>query len=50
MTGENAQYIERRSKDVAADDREIRMEGRNARFEEHAGTVVSHLPLDGDAA
>ena len=48
MTGKDAQYIERRSKDVVADDREIRMEGENARYVEHAGTVVNHLPLEGD--
>lgn len=49
MTGNSAQYIERRSKDVVADDREIRMEGEHARYEEHAGTVVTHYPLYGNA-
>ena len=33
MTGEEAQYIERRGANAAADDREIRMEGRHARYE-----------------
>ena len=49
MTGDKAQYIENRAKDVVADDREIRMEGEHARYEEHAGTVVAHYPLYGDS-
>ena len=48
MTGENAQYIEHRSKDAVADDREIHMEGKHARFEEHMGTPVTHYPLHGN--
>ena len=35
MTGDKAQYIERRGANTTADDREIRMEGRRARYEEH---------------
>jgi len=49
MTGNNAQYIEQRSNDVAADDREIRMEGSHARYEEHAGVARPHYPFFGDA-
>jgi len=49
MTGDKAQYIENRAKEVVADDREIRMEGEYARYEEHAGTVVAHYPLYGDS-
>ena len=49
MTGDKAQYIENRAKEVVADDREIRMEGEHARYEEHAGTVVAHYPLYGDS-
>lgn len=50
MTGNRAQYVEHRSKDAVADDREISMSGDDARYEEHAGTAVSHYPLDGEAA
>lgn len=51
MTGENAQYIERRGGQIAADDdREIRMEGRYARYEEHVGAQASHFPLNNDEA
>ena len=50
MTGTNAQYIERRTRDVVDDDREIRMEGDHARYEEHAGAAVIHYPLHGDAS
>ena len=49
MTGDEAQYIEQRAKDAVADDREIRMEGRHARFEEHVGTAVAHMPRNGEA-
>ena len=44
MTGEEAQYIERRGANAVADDREICMEGRHARYEEHSGASAQHFP------
>ena len=44
MTGDEAQYIERRGANSVADDREIRMEGRHARYEEHSGAQATHFP------
>lgn len=46
MTGEEAQYVERRGTGAADDDREIRMEGRNARYEEYAGVSAAHFPVN----
>lgn len=50
MTGEEAQYIERRGANAAADDREIRMEGRHARYEEHVGGQATHFPQNHNEA
>ena len=50
MTGDEAQYIERRGANATADDREIRMEGRRARYEEHMGAQAPHFPLNSDEA
>jgi len=47
MTGEEAQYIERRGAGTADDDREIRMEGRHARYEESASAQAPHFPVNG---
>ena len=44
MTGDEAQYIERRGANCVTDDREIRMEGRHARYEEHIGAQATHFP------
>ena len=44
MTGDEAQYIERRGANTVADDREVRMEGRHARYEEHNGAQATHFP------
>ena len=44
MTGDEAQYIERRGAGSVADDREIRLEGRHARYEEHIGAEAAHFP------
>ncbi|MBR1409550.1 MAG: hypothetical protein IJ580_00415 [Prevotella sp.] len=49
MTGDEAIYIERRSAKVKADDdREIRMEGRHARYEETSVAGVAHFPVTGN--
>ncbi len=50
MTGEEAQYIERRGANTASDDREIRMEGRRARYEEHSMSQAAHFPMNGNEA
>ena len=50
MTGEEAQYIERRGANAVADDREIRMEGRHARYEEHVGGQATHFPQNHNEA
>ena len=50
MTGEEAQYIERRGANAAADDREIRMEGKHARYEEHNGAQATHFPQNHNEA
>ena len=44
IIGEEAQYIERRGANAVADDREIHMEGRHARYEEHIGAQTPHFP------
>lgn len=48
MTGKNARYIEHRAKGAAADEREVKMEGEFAQYEEYAGKEVAHFPLDGN--
>ncbi len=50
MTGEEAQYIERRGANSVDDDREIRMEGRHARYEESMAAQASHFPVNGNEA
>ena len=50
MTGDEAQYIERRGANSVADDREIRMEGRHARYEEHSGAQATHFPQNHNEA
>ena len=50
MTGEEAQYIERRGANAVADDREIRMEGKHARYEEHNGAQAAHFPQNHNEA
>ena len=50
MTGEEVQYIERRGANSVADDREIRMEGKHARYEEHNGAQAAHFPLNHNEA
>jgi len=48
MTGEEAQYIERRGSNAVADDREIRMEGKRARYEENSLSQAPHFPVNGN--
>ena len=50
MTGDEAQYIERRGANSVADDREIRMEGKHARYEEHSGAQTTHFPQNHNEA
>ena len=50
MTGDEAQYIERRGANCVTDDREIRMEGRHARYEEHIGAQATHFPQNHNEA
>ena len=50
MTGDEAQYIERRGANSVADDREIRMEGKHARYEEHHGGQATHFPQNHNEA
>ena len=50
MTGDEAQYIERRGANSVADDREIRMEGKHARYEEHNGAQATHFPQNHNEA
>ena len=50
MTGEEAQYIEIRATGAVADDREIRMNGQRARYEEHAGAEMAHFPKNHNEA
>ena len=50
MTGDEAQYIERRAANSVADDREIRMEGKHARYEEHSGAQATHFPQNHNEA
>lgn len=50
MTGDEAQYIERRGANVSDDDREIRMEGKHARYEETSAVGATHFPKNGDEA
>ncbi|MCR5315670.1 MAG: hypothetical protein K6E52_07235 [Bacteroidaceae bacterium] len=44
MTGDEARYIERRGANAVADDREIRMEGCHARYEENSAAQPAHFP------
>lgn len=47
MTGDEAQYIERRGANAQVDDdREIRMEGQHARYEETSVAQVAHFPVN----
>ncbi len=48
MTGEEAQYIERRGANSVTDDREIRMEGKHARYEENSSAQAPHFPQNSD--
>ncbi len=51
MTGDEAQYIERRGANAQPDDdREIRMEGQHARYEETSVAQVAHFPVTGNEA
>ena len=50
MTGEEARYIERRGANSTDDDREIRMEGRLARYEENSAAQPTHFPQNHDEA
>ena len=50
MTGDEARYIERRGANAVDDDREIRMEGRCARYEENTGAQPSHFPQNHNEA
>ena len=51
MTGDEAQYIERRGANALPDDdREIRMEGRHARYEECSVAQVAHFPINNNEA
>ena len=48
MTGDEATYIERRGANAQADDdREIRLEGLHARYEENSEARVAHFPVSG---
>ena len=44
--GNNALYVERRAQNVEDDGREVIQEGENPRYEEYAGTVAPHFPLN----
>ncbi len=49
MTGDEAQYIERRGANAQVDDdREIRLEGRCARYVESSEAQVPHFPVTGN--
>ena len=48
MSGPEAVYVEHRGAAVPDDDREIRMEGAGARYEEHSAAVAPHFPLAED--
>ena len=48
MSGPEAVYVEHRGVAVPDDDREIRMEGAGARYEEHSAAVAPHFPLTED--
>ena len=51
MTGDEAQYIERRGASAQTDDdREIRMEGLHARYEECSVAQVVHFPVNNSEA
>lgn len=50
MTGDEARYIERRGANSTDDDREIRMEGRLARYEENSAAQPTHFPQNHDEA
>ena len=50
MTGDEARYIERRGANAVDDDREIRMEGRCARYEENTGAQHTHFPQNHNEA
>lgn len=50
MTGDEAQYIERRGANTIADDREIRMEGKHARYEENSASQAVHFPINSNEA
>lgn len=43
MRGDQAQYIERRAKDMPDDDREIVMEGEHARYREYADVETAKV-------
>ena len=47
IIGKNAQYIERRGANATPDnDREIMLEGEDARYEEYSGVQAAHFPLN----
>ena len=47
IIGRNAQYIERRGANATPDnDREIMLEGEDARYEEYSGVQAAHFPLN----
>lgn len=47
MIGDEATYIERRGANAPADDgREIRLEGKHARYEENSVAQVAHFPVN----
>lgn len=48
MTGEDARYIERRGPNTPDDNREIRMEGSRAQYEENAAAQAVHFPVNGN--
>ena len=50
MTGPEAVYVEHRTATLTDDDREIRMEGAGARYEEHCAATAPHFPLAEDVA
>ena len=50
MIGDEAQYVEHRGANSVADDREIRMEGKHVRYEEHHGGQATHFPQNHNEA
>jgi len=51
MTGDEAQYIEHRGANALPDDdREIRMEGLHARYEENTAAQAPHFPINNSEA